>query len=296
VDCGKMAAKKTERIWEQSISFIMIGLALLTLYPLIYVLSTSISHVSFVKRGLVYLWPKGINLASWEYILGLKTVLRPVVVTTVVTIVGTTWCMLVTILLAYPTAKSGFSLTKIISIGVVFTMILKPPMIPYFLTLRAYGLINNPLVLILPHTVIAYNYFVIRTFFKQVPNSLEESALVDGANYYQILFSIIVPVSKAALATIGLFYGVLCWNQFYHPKLFIHSERFVTVQLYLRQILDRANNLDTVQSLASTLDAKYGPETLNAAAVIFMTLPIISVYPFLQKYFVKGAMLGAIKG
>ena len=290
-----MKEKFTDRFWPSLIVFFMIFFVALALYPFLFVLSESFSDNSFVERGLVVLFPIGFNFESWIVILKNAAVIRPVITTALVTVLGTFSSLLITIFLAYPTSKPGFKLTKIISVGVVFTMILKPPMIPYFLTLRTYGMINNPLVLILPHTVIAYNYFVIRTFLKQTPISLEESALIDGANQYQILFKIILPVSKAALATIALFYAVLIWNQFYHPKLFLLDDKFITIQIFLRQILDRASEMETLGRFMDT-NARYGSESINAAAIIFLTLPIICVYPFVQKHFVKGATLGAIKG
>ncbi len=285
----------SDKFWTSTITVVLVVLAIVSLYPLVYILAESFSANNAIERGLVVLFPVDFNLESWKKVLADADVLRPIINSTVVTVVGTTSCMLITILLAYPTSKITFRFTKIISIGVVFTMILKAPMIPYFLTLRGYGLIDNPLVLILPHAVIPYNYFVIRTFFKQAPVSLEESALIDGANFYQILFQIILPVSKAAIATIGLFYAVLCWNQFYHPKLFLLSDKYITVQLYLRQILDRASSSDLV-NLLTRPDIKYGPMSLNATAIMLLTLPILLIYPFIQKHFVKGATLGAIKG
>ncbi len=284
-----------DRIWSGIITALLIILALIALYPVLFVISESLSSNSAAERREIFLWPVDFNLESWEKVVSDPSVLRALGTSLVSTVIGTAVCLFVTVLLAYPTSKKEFSLTKLISLGVVFTMILKPPMIPYFLTLRKYGMINNFLVLILPHTVIAYNYFVIRNFIKQVPYSLEESALIDGANPYQILFHVVLPVSKAALSTIGLFYAVLVWNQFYHPKLFLQDDTYTTIQIYLRQVLDRTSSMDISYSGLNP-NAKYGPVTLNSAAVMFLTLPILCVYPFIQKNFVKGAALGAIKG
>lgn len=286
---------KSEIIWSTTITAFLIILACASLYPLIYILAESFSANNAIERGLIVLWPVDFNIESWQKIISDGDIYRPLINSALITVFGTFSCMLVTILLAYPTSKSSFRFTKIISVAVVFTMILKAPMIPYFLTIRSYGLMDNPLVLIIPHLVIPYNYFVIRTFFQQTPASLEESALMDGANFYQILFRIILPISKAALATIGLFYAVLCWNQFYHPKLFILSEKYFTIQLFLRQILDRSSSTD-MEILLGDPNKKYGPMSLNAVSIIFLTLPILAVYPFIQKHFVKGATLGAIKG
>jgi len=284
-----------DKLWSNIVTVFLIIMALFSLYPLLFIVAESFSSNNALERGLVVLWPVDFNFESWIKVAGDIQILRPIFITMIVTVVGTIVCMLTTILLAYPTSKKTFKLTKVISIAVLLTMILKAPMIPYFLTLRSYGLINNPLVLILPHMVIAYNYFVLRTFFQQTPLSLEESALIDGANYYQILFRIIIPVSKAAMATIALFYAVLCWNQFYHPKLFLMDNKYITIQIYLRQILDRASSLDS-QNLRTNPDAKYGTKSLNAAAIMFLTLPILCVDYFVQKHFVEVATLGAVKG
>ncbi|MGL1894571.1 MAG: carbohydrate ABC transporter permease [Spirochaetaceae bacterium] len=270
-------------------------LAIISLYPLVYILAESFSGNNALEKGLVVLWPVDFNFENWAKALSDGYVFRPIINSAVVTVVGTISSILVSILLAYPTSKKSFRFSKIISLAVVFTMILKSPMIPYFLTIRSYGLMNNPLVLILPNLLIPYNYFVLKTFFQQTPDSLEESALMDGANFYQILFQIVLPISKAALATIGLFYAVLLWNQFYHPKLFIMDEKYYTIQLYLRQILDRTSSADQ-QTMLMNPNIKYGPKGLNAVSIIILTLPILVVYPFIQKHFVKGATLGAIKG
>lgn len=290
-----MISKFNDKIWVYFVTVFMIIAALISLYPVVFVLSESLSSNSAVLRGRIVLFPVDFNFESWQRVLADDSIMRALIVSLSSTILGTAICLIVTILLAYPTSKKEFKLTKIISFAVVFTMILKPPMIPYFLTLRSYGLINNFWVLILPHTVVAYNYFVIRTFFKQTPASLEESALIDGANSYQILLRIILPISKASLSTIGLFYAVLIWNHFYHPKLFLQNDTFITIQMYLRLLLDRASSMDNMP-VSGNPNAKYGPDSLNSAAIIFLTLPILMCYPFIQKQFVKGATLGAIKG
>lgn len=175
---------------------------------------------------------------------------------------------------------------------VVITMIFRYPIIPYYLTLRNYGLYDKIWALILPHTIVAYNMILMRTFFRQLPEEVEESAKIEGCGYWQVLFRIVLPMSMPVLATVGLFYAVMLWDQYLHPLLFIENRALYPLQLKLREYLTSSEDiLDVVGK-----HRDYNRDTLRAATVIFAALPIMMVYPFLQKYFVKGANLGAVKG
>ena len=165
--------------------------------------------------------------------------------------------------------------------------------VPYFLTLRSYGLYNNYWVLILPHIMTAYNLIIVRTFFKQFPRELEEAAMIDGCGKFRILLQIVLPASKAVLATVGLFYGVTMWNQYEHPMMFIQNMNLFPLQMKIRTIVDGGGELQAV-TMAQT--ANYTSATLSAAAVVFAILPVLVAYPWIQKYFAKGAMLGSVKG
>lgn len=176
---------------------------------------------------------------------------------------------------------------------VVFTMIFKAPTVPYFLTLKGMGLYNSYWVLILPHILTAYNLIIMRTFFKQFPAEIEEAAMIDGCGHFRMLFRIVLPASKAVLATLGLFYAVTMWNQYQHPVMFIQDLNLYPLQLKIRQIIDGGGDF---QAIAAVKHVNYTEATLSAAAVVFAIVPILIFYPWLQKYFAKGAMLGSVKG
>lgn len=268
-------------------------LGIIMLIPIITVTATSFSSALAVDAGRVSLLPVDFNLASWNEILSKNEMWRSFFLNIFVTIVGTFLALMITALMAYPMAKKEFKLAKILSIMVVITMVFKAPIIPYFLALKNMGLYNNIFVLIVPHLVVPYNLIIMRTFFKQIPLELEEAAKVEGSNYFQILFRIILPMSKASLATVGLFYAVMIWNQFLHPMLFIQDEALFPLQLRLRQYISVGEDLSG--GLYGGLKP-FNERTLKATTVIFTVVPILCVYPFLQKYFVKGAMLGSVKG
>ena len=176
---------------------------------------------------------------------------------------------------------------------VIITMIFKAPIVPYFLTIKGLGLLNNPLVLILPHILSAYNLAIMRTFFKQFPVEVEEAAMIDGCGCFQILYKIVLPSSKAVLATVGLFYAVTIWNQFQTPVMFIQKTDLFPLQLKIQQLINGGSELANIVAVSNV---NYTESTLSAATVVFAIIPIIAIYPWLLKYFAKGAMLGSVKG
>lgn len=209
------------------------------------------------------------------------------------TVIGVVIALAINVLMAYPLSKTEFRASKYVMLLVVFTMVFSAPRVPYFLTLRFYGLYNSYWVLIFPHILTAYNLIIVRTFFKQFPKELEEAAMIDGCGKFRILFQIVLPASKAVLATVGLFYGVTMWNQYDHPMMFLQDMKLFPLQMKIRTIIDGGGELQAV-TMAQT--ANYTTATLSAAAVVFAILPILIAYPWLQKYFAKGAMLGSVKG
>lgn len=274
------------------VNIIILGLlSLLMLMPFVKVLATSLSGPNAVDAGKVFFWPVQFTWESWAYVLKQGPLWNSFLITVFATVIGTCLCLLVTALFAYPLSKSEFKLAKIMMIMVVLTMIFRYPIIPYFLTLRTYGLYNSIWVLIIPYTVGAFNLIIMRTFFKGLPRELEEAAQMEGCGYFRLLFKIVLPTSKAVLATLGIFYAVGIWNQFMTPLMFIEDQALYPLQLKLREYI--VNTDMASEGLRVVLP--YNNTTLQAATVIFATLPILFVYPFLQKHFVKGAMLGSVK-
>ncbi len=241
----------------------------------------------------VNLYPVGFTLESWKYMLTKGGLWSSFFITISSTMIGTVTALAITALMAYPLSKSRFRAGKILMLYVVFTMIFKAPTVPYFLTLRKMGLYNSYWVLVFPHILTAYNLIIMRTFFKQFPGEIEEAAVIDGCGVFRLLIKIVLPASKAVLATLGLFYAVTMWNQYQHPLMFIQDINLYPLQLKIRQIIDGGGDL---LAITAVKNVNYTEATLSAAAVVFAIIPILIFYPWLQKYFAKGAMLGSVKG
>jgi len=281
----------SDLIFRYAVTALLSLLSVLMVIPFIKVLATSLSGPYAVGAGQVYLWPVQFTWDSWSYILGLKPLWSSFSITVFATVVGTILSLLLTSLFAYPLSKDEFKLAKILMFLVVLTMIFRYPIIPYFLALRSYGLYNSIWVLILPYTLTAFNLIIMRTFFKELPKELEEAAQMEGCGYFRMLFQIVLPSSQAVIATLGIFYAVGIWNQFLIPLLFIEDQALYPLQLKLREYIV---NVDMEAGGFGEI-LPYSNETLRSATIIFATIPILLVYPFLQKYFVKGAMLGSVK-
>ena len=275
---------------------VLIVLSVVMLYPLVNTAAISFSSGVAAESGRVTIWPIDFQLAGWAYVVGNSSLHRSFLNSVYVTAVGTLASLAFTALFAYPLSKSYFRLRRILSLLVVFTMIFRYPLIPYFLALRSYGLMNNLNVLIYAHLLTAYNLIIMRTFFQNLPTDLEESAVIDGANHLQILTRIFVPLSKPVFATLGLFFAVTYWNLFLHPMLFLNESKLLPIQVRLRQFIAMSASMERDSATGPASSADLNRRTIEAAVVMFGTLPILMVYPFLQKYFVKGALLGSLKG
>lgn len=282
-----------DRAFQGSITLILCVLGVIALIPLLTVLARSFSSKAAADMNIVNLWPIGFTLDSWKYILSDAGLWKAFFISLSTTVIGTILALAITSLMAYPLSKETFKMSHLLMLYVIVTMIFKAPVVPYFLTIKGLGLFNNPLVLILPHILSAYNLAIMRTFFKQFPAEVEEAAMIDGCGHFKILCQIIIPSSKAVLTTVGLFYSVTMWNQFQHPLMFIQKTDLFPLQLKIRQLINGGSDIVNITAVANV---NYTESTLSAATVVFAIIPIIAVYPWLQKYFAKGAMLGSVKG
>jgi putative aldouronate transport system permease protein len=263
-----------------------------SLVPLFSVAAKSFSSKLAVDSDRVGLWPVGFTLASWSYMMKMADLWRAFFVTLAATLTGAFSCLFITAITAYPLSKKEFPPAKVILLAIVVSMIFKAPLIPYFFTVKAIGLYDNPAVLVVPQLISEFNLMIMITFMRQFPVELEEAAVVEGCGYFRRLFLIVLPLSKASLATLGLFYAVVLWNQFQHPLLFIQSPRWFPLQIKIRQMITSENSF----SIGALVDVNYNVATLQSVAIIFAVIPILLVYPALQKYFAKGALIGSIKG
>ena len=282
-----------DRLFRLAMTGILLMLAVIMMIPLVSVLALSFSSKAAADMNAVNLLPVGFTFDSWGYILANKDIWRSFFITVAATASGVALSLVMTALLAYPLSKKEFKASKLLMIVALVTMVFKAPVVPYFLTLKNIGLFNNPLVLVLPQILTAYNMIIMRSFFQQFPKEVEEAAMIDGASRFKVFYQIVLPSSKAVLATVGLFYGVTLWNQFQHPMMFIQDMKLFPLQMKIRQLIGSGSEL---QNVAASVNVNYSDRTLQAVVVVFAILPIIVVYPFIQKYFTKGAMLGSVKG
>ncbi|MDU0201844.1 MULTISPECIES: carbohydrate ABC transporter permease [Paenibacillus] len=263
------------------------------LMPLVHLLAVSLSSPIAADSKTVFLLPVEFTWASWGHILQNKGLWSAFGVTLYITVVGTLLSMLFSVLTAFPLSRKEFLIRKPFMLAVIITMIFNAPMIPFFLTVRELGMMNSLWSLILPGLIGTFNMIIIRTFFMGIPAELDDSARMDGCTDAGILFRIYLPLSKPVLATVSLFYAVGYWNTFQRAVLFIRDPNKWPLQMKLRAYLQSPEELTAVNLFLGDYD--FNTTTLKAATILFATVPIILVYPYLQKYFVKGSMLGSLK-
>ena len=283
--------------WFNTVFLVL--LSAVFLYPLLMTLGLSFSSPKALVGQNVILLPKGFTLQSYQTILSDPTILRYYWNTIVYASTGTLTSLLLTSLLAYPLTVAEFKGKKLINILLLITMFFGGGMIPSYLNIRNLHMINTIWAMILPGAISAWNVIMFVNFFKGIPDSLRESATIDGAGHVRILFSIVIPLSKALLATIALFTIVGFWNDYFSAMLYLDSTSKMPIQIFLRKILV---NMELNEGMAKDTDMSRlmdminaNPRTVKAATTIVTILPSLCVYPFLQKYFTKGMMLGAVK-
>lgn len=276
-------------------NYIILGLlGIVCLYPFIYVLSASISSGSAVVSGDVLLFPKDINFDAYKEVLTDSRIWMAYGNTLFYTFVGTTVNLLLTICGAYPLSKKRVMGRSFIAFFVAFTMWFNAGLIPIYLNFRDLGLLDTRTAIIIGFAVTAFLVFILRTFFQAVPESLEESAKIDGANDLQILWKIYLPLSKPALVTVGLFYGVSRWNGYFWTMVLLPDESKIPLQVLLKNLIVEMNVSEEF-SRVTELGSTYSIETFIYATIIVSIIPVVIVYPFLQKYFSQGALIGSIK-
>lgn len=273
---------------------VLVLLAVITLYPFLNVIATSLSDYSAYVRNPTMFIPQNINLVAYRTILRAPLLYSSYRNTILVTLIGTSLNIVLTVLMAYPLSKPFLRGNRPIMGLVVFTMLFNGGMIPNYMLIRNLGLIDTLAALYLPGAISAYNMILMKNFFAAIPESLEESARIDGASDIRILRSIIIPLSLPSIASIGLFYAVGNWNIFFRAIMYTTKREMWTLQLLLREMILESDS--TITPDTAEVGAMVYTQTLKTAAIVVTVLPILTVYPFLQKYFVKGVMIGAVKG
>lgn len=294
-----VGSKRKRSLFDYVNTVLLVLLSAIFLYPLLMTLGLSFSSAKALVGQNVILMPKGFSLQSYQTILADPKILRYYLNTIIYASTGTLVSLLLTALLAYPLTVKEFRGKKLINILLLITMFFGGGMIPTYLTIRNLHMINTIWAMILPGAISAWNVIMFVNFFNGIPESLRESATIDGAGHLRILFFIVIPLSKALLATIALFTIVGFWNDYFNAMLYLDSTSKMPIQIFLRKILvnmeineGNAQN-NEMSRLLDMINAN--PRTVKAAATIVTIIPILCVYPFLQKYFTKGMMLGAVK-
>lgn len=289
---NNMKPTKGYRAFQVINTIIMILVIFITLYPFVYLVAQSFSSDAAASAGKVTFYPIGFNVNTYKYILRDNQFFRYYGNTIFYTVVGTFISVACTALIAYPLSKPRLRLNKVITPLVVFTMYFAGGMIPNYIVITQWlGLQDSMWSIILPNAISTFNLLVMKSFFAGLPEELEEAAAIDGMNTYQIFLKIIIPLSKPIIATMCLFYMVTMWNEWFTPMLYLDSKDKWPVALYVRQLVEGANNTEIGSSDASSVQA-----TLKSATMVLTSIPIIYVYPFVQKYFVQGMTIGAVKG
>ncbi|RAV04638.1 carbohydrate ABC transporter permease [Paenibacillus sp. YN15] len=273
-------------------------LSLLTLYPFWYEIAASFSSSRAITAGEVFLWPVEFNLEGYRRLIEDGQLIRAMGNTVVVTLVGTCLNMIMTILAAYPLSRKRLYGRGPLTMFITFTMIFVSGLIPNFILIKSLGLMDSYWALWLPGLVSTYNMFVMKSFMEGLPDEIEESASIDGAGNWRILIQIMLPLCKPILAALSLFYAVGWWNGYFNVMLYITRSSLQTMMLKLYQMIRQVD-----QSLLNTGGGTEGanavlltPEGIKAASVVIAIAPILCVYPFLQKHFVKGVLIGSVKG
>jgi putative aldouronate transport system permease protein len=283
-----------EKISDIFIYGVLILLAIVCVYPFIYVFSASISSSQSVVTGDVLLWPKEITFSSYAKVLAEPGIWAAYGNTIFYTVVGTLVNLLLTICGAYPLSKKRLMGKSFIAFFIAFTMWFQAGIIPTFLNFKELGLLDTRSSIIIGFAVSTFLVFILRSFFQSIPDSLEESAKVDGANDLQILMKIYLPLSLPALVTVGLFYAVARWNGYFWAMILLNDESKIPLQVLLKKLIVEMSVSEEMMG-AMDVASQFSKETIIYATIVVSILPIIIVYPYLQKYFVKGTMIGGIK-
>ncbi|MDD9268125.1 carbohydrate ABC transporter permease [Paenibacillus sp. GCM10023248] len=272
--------------------FVLLGLS--TIFPFINLIAKSLSGESAVVSGMVTLYPIDFQIGTYKYVASNSLFLNAFTVSVTVTAIGSLLALFMTTLAAYPLSKPRLRGRRWFIIVYLFTMLFSGGLIPTYLLMHTLHLIDKLPVLFLPFMINVYNMLIIKNYFESLPDSLEESAKIDGASNMTILWRIMLPLSLPVLATIGLFYAVTFWNDYFTSLIYINSADLKPLQLYLKELFVSSTDAFLRTNVDASLNVS--PQSIQAASIILATLPIVLVYPFLQKYFVKGVLVGSVKG
>lgn len=289
-----MVKSRSAKFGDWVVVFICILFILVCLLPVLNILARSLSSAEALIRNEVLLWPKGLNFDAYETVLGDSKYTWSLAWTAILTVICTIWSLFMTVICAYPLIYENLKGRKFFIALILFTMYFNAGTIPTYLLLKELHLLNNPLVLIIPNCISVFYVIILRSFLFGIPESLRESAELDGAGPLRILVNVYLPLSTPVLATLALFYAVGRWNGFSDALMYMSDRKYYPIQLLLYNILNSINSIEVATQEGFTTPGL--SETIKSATVMFATVPILLVYPWLQRYFISGVTLGAVKG
>ena len=276
-------------------SILLLVVVFVTVYPFVYMISVSLSSSLHVMRGQVTWFPRGFNLGMYKIVLTDPRIPRAYLNTIIYVVLGTAISLAITSMAAYALSKRHLPFNKGFTMLIVFTMFFNGGMIPTFLVVRSLGIMDSIWAMVLPQAVSAWLLWVMRTYVSSLPEEMEDAARIDGLRDFGIFVYIVLPLSRAALAAIGLFYAVALWNNFLLPLLYLRESDLFPLQVILRNVVIM-DNFETAVTTTVGVEGMVIIDSLKYATITVCTLPIIMVYPLLQKHFTKGVMIGAVKG
>ena len=291
---NKIRASRGERAFQVVNAVILLGVVALTLYPFLNLLAQSFSAQDAIAAGRVNLVPKGFNLTTYKTVMSDSVFWENYRNTVLYTVVATLIAMVLTTCYAYVLSKKNIKGRGFLIGVAVFTMFFNGGLIPNYVLVNDLGLRNSLWAIVLPNAISVFNLLVMKAFFESLPSELEEAAMVDGLNTYGILWRIVLPLSKAVLATMVLFYAVTFWNSWFSAFLYMDDNSLFPVTVYLRNLIAGATS--GTNNGASGDTALQVAANIQAVTIVLTVIPILSIYPFIQRYFVSGVMLGAVKG
>jgi len=287
----------TDSIFTGLMYFALSCVLILILYPLIYVVSASLSDPVALVNGKVWLLPAGLNFKAYGHVFENRDIWLGYRNTVFYTTCGTAINLVLTIMAAYPLSRRDWRGRKFFMVALVITMFFSGGLIPTYLVVKRLGMVNRIWAMLIPNAINTFNVIVMRSFFQTtIPDELKDSAFIDGCSNTKILLYIVLPLSGPILAVTILFYGVYHWNDFFTALIYLSKRRLFPLQLILREILIQSQTEDMVELEAGHLERILESEVLKYAVILISSLPMLILYPFLQRFFVKGVMVGAIKG
>ena len=279
----------------KTVSYILMGLgALICVIPFLHVTAKAISSGTAVTSGRVQFWPIGLQFETSLYIVNETMFPRALLNSLIVTGFGTLISLLVTVTTAYALSKPKLPGRKLLLLLYIFSMLFYGGMIPAYMVIKWLGLLNTHAALILPFVIVQFNMLIVKNSFEALPESIEESAMLDSAGFFRILFSIVCPISKPVIATVALLYAVNYWNNYFHAMLYTNSPTMKTLQLFLYDMVYSSERV--MEKIISTPHTQISIEGVKAASITFSMIPIILLYPFVQRFFIAGITIGSVKG